>query len=125
MSELIMNENGTIDYGSTSSISGGTISIITPPSIKNIASGYGIYRGPINGTVSGANASGFVSGSVVGTWTISPTATKCLADSLPVVRARDTGTIVATGTPTGGGSAPVPGGTVEVADAGQTKAFAE
>jgi hypothetical protein len=124
--ELIMNTNGTIDHASSSTISGGTINIITPASTISKAEGAGVYRGILNGTIAGANASGFVDGTVAGTWVMEPTATKDKSDLLPVIRLGDSADVIAFGTidptpplpapPTG----PVPGGSVEVSDAGQT-----
>lgn len=118
---LIMNMSGAVDHDSGSVVSGGAFVITSVPSVKVKIDGAGVYRGPLAGTFTGGNATGFVPGSVAGAWTINPTATKVNADMLPVVRDGDTGTLTAVGTiappatpPTG----PV-AGTVVVSDPGQ------
>jgi|OM-RGC.v1.027682084 hypothetical protein len=107
-------------------VSGGTLSITSVPSTKVKAEGAGVYRGQIQFTVSGANASGYDPGTVVtvGPATIPATALKVSADGQAVMRVDDqvpaaamTGTIGGTPTPF-----------VEpfaITDAGQTKVLAE
>lgn len=126
MGEFVMTTNGTIDYGSLSTITGGTISVTSSPSSVVFAVGNNVYRGIINGAVAGANAAGFIDGSVSGTWSINATSTTTHAEGQFVIRENDTGTIIATGSPVGGGPpASVPGGTVEVVNAGQDKVLSE
>ena len=119
--ELIMNQDGVIDHDTGSITSNGTFTMITPASLKSKIEGKGIYKGPLAGIFAGGDATGFVPASVIGTFTIVPTAVFVKDDLLPVVRAGDTGTITAVGTiappatpPTG----PVIGQCV-VSDAGQ------
>lgn len=119
--EAIMNEDGVIDHNTGSVISGGSFTVTSVPSSNVKAEGKGVFRGPLSGTFTGGNATGFISGSVAGNFTINPTATAVKADGLPVVREGDTGTLTAAGTidppatpPTG----PV-AGEVVVASAGQ------
>lgn len=117
---LIMNQSGVVGHDTGSAVSGGVFVITSIPSIKVKIDGAGVYRGPLAGSFSGGNATGFVPGSVVGTWVINPTATKTKADVLPVVREGDTGTLTAVGTLPSppGGTSPVSGAVV-VSSAGQ------
>lgn len=118
--KALMNGNGTVDHDIGSLVSGGTFSILSVPSVNVQADNAGVYRGTINGTFTGGNASGFEPGSVAGAWSISPTATAVNVDGQAVVRDGDIGTLTATGTipPPTGGTGPVTG-TVVVNNAGQ------
>lgn len=120
--ELLMNQDGAVDHDIGSLVSGGAYVITSVPSTVVKVNGAGVYRGPLAGTFSGGDAAGFVPGSVVGSWTVTPTAVAVNVESQPVVREGDTGTLTATGTlPTPpGGTGPVVG-TVVVSDAGQTE----
>lgn len=89
-------------------VSGGILNITSLPSLNCKAEGKGIYRGSLIFTLTGANAIGYDPGTViiVGTGTISPTATKVKANGLLVLRKDDqnlnipmTGTIGGTPTP--------------------------
>jgi hypothetical protein len=120
---LIMNQDGIVDHDAGSLVSGGAFVVTSVPSTKVKASAKGVYMGPLTGTFSGGNATGFVPGSVAGAWTINPTAVNVKAESLPVVREGDSGTLSGVGTidppgvpPTG----PVVGSVV-VSDAGQNE----
>ena len=129
--ELVMNGAGEVDHGDLSTISGGVIAIASVPSLKNFAGIPGIFDTVLSGTISGANAVGFINGSVVGTWTIPATAIKGLSEGSPVIRESDTGTVIAIGTidptptPPASPQGPVVGGTVIVSDAGQDKVFSK
>jgi hypothetical protein len=116
-----MNANGAIGHAIGSLVSGGTFTIVSAPSIKNRADGGGIYRGPLQYTFAGGNASGFDPGSVATTvpQVIQPTAVKARADGQAVVRLGDSGVMAATGTVSGTPTAI--SGQVEVSDAGQDK----
>ena len=118
--KALMNASGKVDHNTGSVVSGGTFTITSTPSTNVSAGGGGVFRGPLNGTFSEGNASGFVSGSVAGAWVIQPTAANVKADGQLVIRDGDTGTLTATGTlpPPTGGTAPVTGSVV-VSDAGQ------
>lgn len=118
--ELVMVEGGALDHGAGSPISGGVFVITSVPSTKDKL-GAGIYKGPLQYTFSGGNASGFDSGSVATTapQVINPTATKTKADGQEVIRLGDFGTMAAVGTVSGVSSAV--SGPVEVSDAGQSK----
>lgn len=127
--EMVMNEDGELDHGSGSVISGGTFTITSSASTKVKPGGKGCYRGPLLYTFAGGDAAGFVDGSVATTvpQTINPTAVKVDADGLPIVRLGDSGTMACVGTfdppavpPTG-----AVGGLVEVSDAGQDKVAAQ
>ena len=124
--ELIMNANGQLGHASGSTVTGGTFTITSTPSVKVKAGGSGVYRGPLTFTFAGGSAPGLVAGSVTGAGTINPTATKTKADGLLVIREGDSVLVTFTGT----NSSPPPptlnvAGTVEVASAGQTKAKAQ
>lgn len=128
MADLVMNADGQLDHGSESTISGGSFSITSSPSVKTKAGGKGVYRGPLVFTFKGGNAPGFATGSVFtpSPVTINPAAQKVKAEFLPVVREGDSGTMVCQGTTTD-----VPpktatvSGPVEVASAGQLKVRGE
>jgi hypothetical protein len=122
MTELVMTEAGAIDHTSASTVSGGAFVITSQPSASTKVDGSGVYRGPLQYTFSGGDASGFINGSVTTTvpQVIQPTATKSKDDNLPLMRLGDSGPMVCVGTPSGGGSpVTVPNAFVEVADAGQ------
>lgn len=117
----VMNANGALGHAVGSLVSGGVFTVVSAPSVKNRAVGAGVYRGPLQYTFAGGNASGFDPGSVATTapQTIQPTAVKTRADGLEVIRLGDSGVMAATGTVSG---TPTPiTGNVEVADAGQDK----
>ena len=118
--KALMNADGAVGHDTGSLISGGSFSIISAPSTNVKAASKGVYRGTLLGTFTRGNASGFVSGSVAGTWSIDPTAANVKADGQLVIREGDTGTLSATGTipPPTGGTGPV-NGTVKVTSAGQ------
>lgn len=89
-------------------VSGGSINISSTPSTKAKAEGNGIYKTPLQFTVSGANATGYDPGTVVtvGPATINATAVKAKVEGLAVMRLDDqnlfvnmTGTIGGTPTP--------------------------
>ena len=117
----IMNADGSVNHKTGSPISGGSF-VITSTSSTNVkANGSGVYRGKISGTFSGGNATGFVSGTVAGAWSIDPTAQNVKADGLKVIRKDDEGTLNATGTISPPASPPTGtvSGTVIVSNAGQ------
>jgi len=125
--ELIMNQDGIIDHDVGSVVSVGAFVVTTPPSTMVKALAKGVYKGPITGTFTDGDATGFVPGSVAGSWTINPTAISVKAEALAVVRAGDTGTLTAVGTiapPAAPPTGPV-AGTVIVSDAGQDKAHGD
>lgn len=120
----IMNEDGTLDHGSGSPISGGSFVIVSVASIKNQLNGKGIFRDDLEYSFSGGSASGVVAGTVrtVVNQDISPTAVFTKADGFEVIREGDSGTMNAVGD---NPSPPPPtlpvSGPVEVATAGQNK----
>ena len=118
--KALMNADGTVGHDTGSLISGGSFTITSTPSANVKANDAGVYSGPLSGSFSNGNASGFEPGSVAGTWTINPTATAVKVDGSAVIRADDIGTLNATGTipPPTGGTGPVVG-SVKVSDAGQ------
>lgn len=122
--ELIAVQGCTIGHGLGSTVTGGVFTITTPPSTKTLA-GSPIYSGPIAFTFTGGSEPTASPGSVTGTGTINPTATK-VSETLAVVREGDTGTMVWVGIslvdppPTVGGSVPV-----EITVAGQIKVKAQ
>lgn len=115
----VMNGNGALGHAAGSLVSGGVFTITSVPSLKVRADGKGIYRGPLQYTFSGGNASGFDSGSVATTvpQAIQPTAIKVRADGFAVIRLGDSGQMAAVGTVSGTPTTVV--GLVEVSDAGQ------
>lgn len=115
----VMNGNGTLGHAAGSLVSGGVFTITSVPSLKVRADGKGIYRGPLQYTFSGGNASGFDSGSVATTvpQAIQPTAIKARADGLAVIRLGDSGQMAAIGTVSGTPTAII--GLVKISDAGQ------
>ena len=119
MTEFIMNADGEIDHGSGSPISGGTFLITSVPSGMVRAEGAGVHVTPLAYSFSGGDATGFVPGSIAGAGAIPATAVKVRAEGAFVMREGDSAIMNATGTPTGGGSAPI-SGPVEVSDAGQS-----
>ena len=123
--EPIMNEDGAIDHGAGSSISGGVFVITSAPSTKVKALGKGIYKGNLLYTFSGGDAAGFDPGSVATLvpQTISPTAVQVKSEGSLVIRLGDSGTMAAQGT-VGGAPTPI-SGPVEVSDAGQNKVKAQ
>lgn len=118
--EPIMNQDGTVDHDTGSIISGGTFAITSVPSTNVKTAGKGVHRGTLAGTLSGANATGFVNGTVAGNWSITGTGANTKVDGQPTVRERDVGTFNGTGTipPPTGGTGPV-AGPVVVDSAGQ------
>jgi len=109
VSKAFFTTAGSIEHDSGSVVSGGSFSISTPASTKIKASGNFVYIGPtITVSFSGGNMSGMVPGSVAGAGTIAPTTSKNYEiPSLGILRDEDSGTLIGTGQPTGGGS-PVP-----------------
>lgn len=118
--KLVMNADGTLGHGSGSPISGGAFVITSSPSTNVKASGKGVYRGNLQYTFSGGNATGFVAGTVetTATQSIPPTAVNVKADGSLVIREGDFATMNCEGELTGGGTGPV-SGPVEVKTAGQ------
>ena len=119
--KALMNADGAVDHDVGSTISGGNFTITSVPSANVKVNDKGVYSGPLTGTFSNGNATGFVSGSVSGSFTINPTATAVKVDNLEVVREDDTGTLSGTGTidpPASPPTGPVVGQVV-VSSAGQ------
>jgi hypothetical protein len=109
VSKAFFTTAGSIEHDTGSAVSGGSFSISTPASTKIKASGNFVYTGPtIAVSFSGGNMAGMVPGSVAGAGTIAPTTSKNYeVPSLGILRDGDSGTLVGTGTPVGGGP-PVP-----------------
>lgn len=89
-------------------VSGGSLSIVSTPSTKVKCEGNGVYKTPLQFTLSGANATGYDPGTVmtVGVASIVATALKVKAEAILVMRVDDqnltvsmTGTISGTPTP--------------------------
>ncbi len=85
----------------------GVLTITSTPSVKNKAEGNGMYKTPLQFTLTGANATGYDPGTVqtVGTASISATAIKIKADGVLVMRVDDQNAVVSmtgmiSGTPT-------------------------
>lgn len=120
-------EGLTISHSTGSSLSGGSFTITSSPSIKVKAEGKGVYRGTLTFSFSGGNYTGGVSGSAAGAGSINFTAIKTKADGQFVLRKDDSGTVSGTYQPTG--SPPPPpapfSANVEISDANQTKVKAE
>jgi len=126
MSELVMNADGQLGHASGSPISGGAFVITSSPStVLDAPDTRGVFRGPLQYTFAGGNASGFDSGSIATTapQTINPTAIASKSEVLALMREGDSGTMNAQGTV--GGTPTAIAGPVEVAIAGQTKVKAE
>lgn len=119
--QAIMNADGEVGHGMGSGITNGTFVIASVPSVFTKAGGKGIYKGPLAGTFSLGDFTGTVPGSVVGSWTIKPTASKVKDDDLLVIRAGDEGTFTGVGTVSPPAVPPtiVVTGPVVVSDAGQ------
>jgi len=126
--EPIMNVNGTLDHNVGSVVTGGTFAIISTPSMKVSADGGKVYRGPLLYSFTGGSAPGFTDGSVStfpsGVQTLEPTAQKCNADGMAVVREGDEATGLGIGVIPSGGIGSVPVLTI-VSDAGQSKVSAQ
>lgn len=105
----------------------GTVTITSVPSTKNFAEGKGVYKTPLEFTVSGANASGYIDGTVatVGTARITATAVKTFADGILVMRHLDQESNAMQGIPVGGVSPVQFNETWEIENANQTKVLAE
>lgn len=102
----IFTQGGHIEHDIGSLVSGGSFSITSSPSSKvKVVSNF-IFTSPLSVSFSGGNMSGMVPGSVNGVGTISATASKTKQGTF-VMRNNDTGTLVGTAQPSGGGS-PVP-----------------
>ena len=105
----------------------GTITIVSVPSPSNFAEGRGVYRHPLQFTVVGANAAGYIAGTVqtIGIAQISATATKYLVDVILVMRIGDMEVNTMQGIPVGG-TAPVQFQEPwHIADPNQVKVLAE
>lgn len=124
--KAIMVDGGALAFSASSAITGGSFTISSTPSQTVSAGGGGVYSGPLAFTFTGADATGFTTGTVAGNGTISPTTASVLANGSAVVRVGDqTTAVIASGTQESSGSTvTVPGGAVEVADAGQTSVLA-
>lgn len=134
--KFVANESCTVAHAPGSTTSGGTFTITTPPSLKTKAVGSGVYRGTIAISFSGGNSSetfdstgAITPGTVAGSGTISPTASKVRDAGNNVIREADTGTLsTLTGTfvpsappNTSVPNTPLPPTDVEVSSAGQDK----
>lgn len=118
MAELLANAAAVIDVVDAGQTGLGVIT--TPPSIKGLINGFGIHRGPISVTISGASAGTCVQ-AVPQPLIILPTSTKVRLDNLFVIREGDQVVGAVSGNDTNTGlscSIPV---TVRVASAGQVK----
>ena len=82
---LTLTPEGIVAPGS------GTVTIVSVPSPKVFAEGRGVYKDPLQFTVAGASASGYIPGTVatVGIAEIPVSATKVLADGILVMRLFD------------------------------------
>lgn len=143
--KAVANVSCTISHSAGSTTSGGAFVITTPPSVKVFADAapltpLGAYNGSIAITFSGGNSSetfggtGVITpGTVYGTATISPTATKVSAETGKVIRVEDGATfttLFGTFVPSAPPNTPVPDTpllptNIEISDAGQTKVVAE
>lgn len=107
---------------------GGTVTITSAPSAKDLAEGNGIYFSPLSFSVSGSSGGGSIGDSNgAGSGTINGTGTKiCDANGNPAVLVGDKVTITVTGTTTtSSGKTPSSGSiTVEITGAGQAKVIA-
>lgn len=122
----------TVSHSAGSTTSGGTFTITTPPSLKVSADGANVYGGPIDVSFSGGNSSfsvggTIVPGSVMGSGTIVPTATKGLAEGNTLIREGDSAvfsTLTGTLTPPSGPAVPntvLPFTSFEISSAGQNR----
>lgn len=132
--EFIGVEGLTIDHDTGSTVSGGSFTITSVPSIKVKCEGSGVYKGTLMFTFSGGTCSGPPpdSGSTAtGSGSINFTATKNKVDGSFVIRKGDTGTMSGTYVATNPSPPPptIPGTfvnqPVKITDAGQTKVRAE
>lgn len=124
--ELIAVVGCTIDHAAGSTITGGSFTIVTAPSVKVFAQGLAVYRLLINFTFTGGSEPTVTAGTVTGAGSIVASAIKTRADGSFVLREGDTGVLVGTGT---NPSPPPPtlpvSGPVEITVAGQIKAKAQ
>lgn len=137
--ELIAVDGMTISHSPGSTTSGGTFVVATSPSLKTKAENKGVYKGPIIINFSGGNSTEtlegtgtIIAGTVVGTATISPTATKSKEQGQLVIRDNDGATFTSlTGTflPNAGPPAipftPIPPTDIEITNPNQTKVKSE
>ena len=109
MSKAFFTQGGHIVHGDGSPVSGGSFTIIDPPSTDIKVDTNFVYKGPVlNVSFSGGNMSGMVPGSVAGVGVIPATALNNFEiPSIALMRDGDTGTLVGTGTPVAG-PPPVP-----------------
>ena len=115
----------TISHDTGSQASLGTFTVISIPSIKNMADNKGIYRGTLSFSWAGGNYSGGTPGTGVATGTINVTSTKNKADNQFVIRVDDTGTMNGTIVNPSGGTIPIVNASVKITNAGQSKVRGE
>lgn len=136
----VANTSCTVSHSSGSSTSGGSFTFTTPPSPNVQAEGGGVYRGPTGVSFSGGNSTedfggtgAITPGTVYGTATFTPSATKVSANGSMVLREGDSttfitlfGTFVPFAPPnTPVPNTPLPPTDIEISDAGQTSVRGE
>jgi hypothetical protein len=135
MQKPIVTTIGEISHSIGSTTSGGTFTITSLASLNTKAEGNYIYRGEVLFSFLGGNSAEtlggtgiVVPGTVYGTGSISPSATKCKNDGLEVVLEDDSGsfitlfgtfTLTSTGVPVP--NTPIPPTDVYFSSAGQNK----
>ncbi|MFW9878452.1 MAG: hypothetical protein ACFFG0_35670 [Candidatus Thorarchaeota archaeon] len=123
----IANSDLTISHGTGSIVTGGTFTVNSTPSTKVKANNKGVHKGGIAFSFSGGSAPGCNPGSVTGSGTIFPKATKVKAEGQLVNRVDDDTNISMTGKTINPAPPPplidVPLGTqpVVISNAGQNK----
>ena len=121
--EFVFTENGTVEHGSGSPISGGVFTVVSPPDPKVSVDSSKVHFGILSFSFAGGNAAGYDPGTITGGGTVTPTATQVKNPAGFILREGDTGTLTASGTVSG---VPTPiSGPVQLGSAGQTKVSAE
>ena len=120
MSIEVANADCTVDHSEGSPVSGGSVVITPPTTLKSKAGGKLIHAGGVSVTWTGCSGGG--SSNLAGTGIIPPTAEKAKAENKLINRKGDSVTIAFAGTTSSVPPSPVAlNGDVEITDAGQVK----
>lgn len=128
MSEFVAVEGLTLEPQGIVSIGAGTLTITATPSTKMKAEGSGVYTTPLTFTLTGANATGYETGTVqtAGPGSITATAVKVRSQGSFVMRVEDQNLSIAMSGVVSGSGSPSPFTEPwKITDAGQAKVKAE
>lgn len=116
----IMVSGGAVGFDTGATISGGTFTITSVPSLKMIIDGKGVYAGSLAWSFMGGNGPGAAPGTVMGSGSINSTAASVKVDGDKVILESDSVTATFNGTAPNGAPISFPGVSVKVTDAGQS-----